>query len=200
MSQSPGVWVAAILTICMYTYLYKDNPAFKFGEHLFVGIGAAHAVVMGYGNIKEMAWKPFVAGKAIMILPLLMGLFLFSRYVFSGKSANLSRIPIAFLSGLAAALSIRGLLDASLIRQVASTMGPIKTLDNLLLAVGVVTTVTYFLFTSGSRKGPIKASADIGRCVMMITFGAAFGNTVMARMSLVIGRLQFLFGQWIKIM
>jgi hypothetical protein len=33
----------------------------------------------------------------------------------------------------------------------------------------------------------------------MITFGAGFGYTVMARISLLVGRFRFLFGDWIHV-
>lgn len=198
MSTELGVWLAALCTIFMYSYLLGDNPLFKFGEHVFVALGAAHAIVMGYQNIKEMAWKPMLSGKPYMVLPLIIGLLLYSRFV--KNAAQWSRIPISFLVGLAAALSIRGALDASLIKQVASTMVPLKGPNELITMLGVVTTISYFFFTSASRLGPLRISAEIGRWVMMVAFGAAFGNTVMARMSLVIGRLQFLFGRWIKIL
>ncbi len=67
MSTSSGVWVAALLTIFAYSYLYKDNPMFKFAEHLFVGIGAAQAIVMGYQNIVEQAWKNMSKGPVNVI-------------------------------------------------------------------------------------------------------------------------------------
>ena len=197
MSTNIGVWIAAILTIFMYSYLWQDNAMFRFGEHLFIGISAAHAVVMAYQNIVEMAVKPLVNGKVIMILPILIGAALYTRF-FKGIGW-MSRIPIAFLVGLAAALSIRGALDASFIRQVAATMVPINHLNDLITALSVATTITYFFFTAASRWGPLKYSAEVGRWVMMVAFGSAFGNTVMARMSLVIGRLQFLFGTWIEL-
>lgn len=197
MSAEPGVWIAALCTIFMYSYLWRDNPLFKLGEHVFIAIGAAHAIVMGYQNIVEMAWKPMVGGKTYMVIPLVVGVILYTR--FFKQVSMLSRIPIGFLVGLAAALSIRGALDASFIKQVASTMGPIKHVNDLITMLGVVTTISYFFFTTGARVGPLRVSAEAGRWVMMIAFGAAFGNTVMARMSLVIGRLQFLFGKWIKI-
>ncbi|MDP2872192.1 MAG: hypothetical protein Q8P31_06620 [Bacillota bacterium] len=198
MSTQLGVWIAALCTIFMYSYLWRDNPLFKLGEHVFIAIGAAHAIVMGYQNIVEMAWRPMVGGKAYMVLPLVMGAILYTR--FFKQVSMLSRIPIAFLVGLAAALSIRGALDASFIKQVASTMVPIKNANDLITMLGVVTTISYFFFTATARSGPLRFSAEVGRWVMMVAFGAAFGNTVMARMSLVIGRLQFLFGQWIKIL
>ena len=38
-----GVWVAAVLTLCIFSFLYKDNPFYKFAEHLFVGVSARRA-------------------------------------------------------------------------------------------------------------------------------------------------------------
>ena len=35
---------------------------------------------------------------------------------------------------------------------------------------------------------------------MMIAFGALFGNAVMGRMSLMIGRVQFLLGEWLGLL
>jgi len=37
-----GRWVAAILTLCIFSFLYKDNPFYKFAEHLFTGVSAAY--------------------------------------------------------------------------------------------------------------------------------------------------------------
>ena len=35
MTQDLGVWVAAVLTLFIFSFLYKDNPLYKFAEHLF---------------------------------------------------------------------------------------------------------------------------------------------------------------------
>ena len=37
-----GAWVAAFLTIGIFSYLYKDNPFYKAAEHLFVGVSAGY--------------------------------------------------------------------------------------------------------------------------------------------------------------
>ena len=57
-----------------------------------------------------------------------------------------------------------------------------------MLLIGVVTVLFYFFF-SVEHTGPGKAVARTGIIFLMIAFGAAFGYTVMARMSLLIGRL-----------
>ncbi len=41
--------------------------------------------------------------------------------------------------------------------------------------------------------------SKIGIWVIMIGFGATFGFTVMGRISLLIGRIQFLLGDWLHI-
>ena len=43
-----GGWVAAFLTIAIFSYLYKDNPFYKVAEHLFVGISAGYLLSLGF--------------------------------------------------------------------------------------------------------------------------------------------------------
>ena len=38
LSPNIGVWIAALLTLGIFSFLYKDNPVYKFCEHLFVGV------------------------------------------------------------------------------------------------------------------------------------------------------------------
>ncbi|MBN1901930.1 hypothetical protein JW926_11465, partial [Candidatus Sumerlaeota bacterium] len=40
-----GVWISAFLTLAIFSFLYKDNPIYKFAEHLFVGISAGYAFI-----------------------------------------------------------------------------------------------------------------------------------------------------------
>ena len=45
-----GAWVAAFLTIGIFSYLYKDNPFYKIAEHLYVGISAGYLLSLGFWN------------------------------------------------------------------------------------------------------------------------------------------------------
>ena len=66
-------------------------------------------------------------------------------------------------------------------------------------------TVAYFLFLEfkssfGRTFQKITGvSGEIGKWVMMVAFGASFGATVMGRLTLLLGRLRFLFGTWLPI-
>jgi len=70
------------------------------------------------------------------------------------------------------------------------------TIGNIVIAGGTFTGLVYFFF-SKEHKGAFGGAARIGIWTIMITFGASFGYTVMSRMSLLIGRMEFIFGDWL---
>ena len=63
-----------------------------------------------------------------------------------------------------------------------------------MILVGVLCGLAYFYF-SKEHTGVFGGAATIGIWVLMVGFGASFGYTVMARISLFIQRVQFL-GDW----
>jgi hypothetical protein len=71
--------------------------------------------------------------------------------------------------------------------------------DTLLIVLGVATVLCYFFF-SAEHKGALGAASKVGIVFLMVAFGASFGYTVMARESLVIGRIQFLLGDWLGVL
>jgi hypothetical protein len=67
-------------------------------------------------------------------------------------------------------------------------LNPASDLNAIVILLGVGSVLFYFFF-SIEHSGVGKAVARTGIIFLMISFGAAFGYTVMARMSLLIGRL-----------
>ena len=68
-------------------------------------------------------------------------------------------------------------------------------LSNFILVSGVICTLIYFFF-SKEHKGAFGVASRYGIWILMVAFGAAFGYTVMARISILIGRMTDL-GIWI---
>jgi hypothetical protein len=66
------------------------------------------------------------------------------------------------------------------------------------MVAGVVSTLLYFYF-SKPHTGVLGGVATLGIWFIMISFGAHFGYTVMARVSLLIGRVQFLVIDWLHL-
>lgn len=207
--ETLGIWIGALGTLAILSFLLRENPFFRTAEHLFIGLAAGIGIFYGYQSIVTNAWDPLVRPAEgeprqwLMIIPLVLGVLLYTRFLNNGKW--ISRIPLGFIVGVGSALAIRGVIGASFMSQIVATMqlplwGVMSkfSIDSLLFILGVLGTLIYFFF-SREQKGPLKVGASVGKWVMMIAFGASFGNTVMARMSLLVGRIYFLLGEWLQI-
>ena len=100
-------------------------------------------------------------------------------------------------------VSIPANFQAKILRQIEGTIitpesfsNPLSGLWQIIILAGVITTVLYFFF-SREHKGLLKQVSKTGIVFIMIGFGASFGYTIMARVSLLIGRFQFLLGTWL---
>jgi len=69
--------------------------------------------------------------------------------------------------------------------------------SQLLIFVGVISALIYFFF-SKAHTGLFGGVARFGIWILMIGFGASFGFTVMARISLFIQRIQDMDQRWIQ--
>ena len=43
-----GAWLVVLLTLCIFSFLYKDNPFYKAAEHLYVGISAGFLASLAF--------------------------------------------------------------------------------------------------------------------------------------------------------
>jgi hypothetical protein len=212
MNELFAVWIAALLTLMVYSYLLSDNPAYRLAEHLFVGSSIGYTAVIVFHNIlRPYLVEPLrrdAAGNWIYLIPLVLGVLLLTKV--SRSRAWLGNTSLGCLFGVGAALAIGGALLGSFLPQIqaswvslspATAGGAEAALDNLCLAVGTIGTLTYFYFTMGSGKKPgsvlVRFWAVIGKWVILITFGALFGNRIMAYVSLLIDRVRFLLGDWL---
>jgi hypothetical protein len=206
-----GTWLAALLTLGIFSFLYKDNPLYKFSEHLFVGVSAAYWMVVYYwtqikpnllGTLWPSKWGVSSQEQNLWyFVPLLLGLFMLARLV--PRIGWLSRWSLAFVVGMAAGLRLYSFLQSNAMAQIHDTIQPVvvrgdavSAINNLVVAVGVFTGLIYFYF-SKEHTGTFGLLSRVGIYFLMVSFGAAFGFTVMGRISLLIGRLHFLMFDWI---
>ena len=199
------IWIAAVLTLAIFSFLYKDNPVFKLAEHVFAGVSVGYYIGLYWDTvIVQQLWVPLSQGKSNsrfwLIIPGLMGVLMFSRL--SEKWSSLSRIGLAFIMGNTAGVFLLSELHGKVMYQMQATMIPQTTggvpnyLLTVIVVVGVISTLIYFYF-SKEHTGALGGVARIGIWFIMISFGAHFGYTVMGRISLLIGRVVFLYHDWL---
>ena len=207
-----GIILAAGITLALYSFLYRDNPLFKLAEHLYVGVVAAYELALvWYQSILLDVFNPLfrpppdTGVKWLVIVPACLGLFLMTRFV--GKAVWLSRISFAFFVGLGAGLAIPRRVASFIIEQIEPTILPFSqasagfgwaVLDPAIILIGVVSVLIYFYF-SVEHRGVVGGISRVGIYFLMVSFGASFGYTVMARISLLIGRVDFLLEDWLNL-
>ncbi|HHT9135130.1 MAG TPA: hypothetical protein ACFYD2_09525 [Candidatus Avalokitesvara rifleensis] len=212
--DSFGIVIAVGLTLAMYSFLYKDNPAFKIAENLYVGVALGYTVIITWYNaLKPDIYDPLFVPiftratepEYLVIVPMILGIFMLMRI--SARLSWLSRWSFAFVVGLGSGLTIPNYIHTFILKQIEPSMRPLfyggesiyVSVNGILVLVGVVTVLLYFFF-SIEHKGPIGVASKIGIYFLMVSFGASFGYTVMGRMSLLIGRMIFLLKDWLGVL
>lgn len=203
MSTDPSVWIAAMLTLAIFSFLYRDNPFYKLAEHLFVGVSTGYLVVVAFEALRDDIYLRLRDnGDVLVLVPAILGLLVFARL--SSRLAWVSRWPIAFVVGATAGFAIPNIVQAYLLRHTEATMtalwtpsgSPAAAINALLVLVGVLSVLVYFFF-SLPHEGPLRIVAQTGMVYLMLFFGAAFGYTIMGRISILIGRMDFLLLEWL---
>ncbi len=202
------------LTLAILSFLYKDNPFYKFAEHLVVGVSAGYFVIILWHNgLVPNLFQRLADGNAYFLwlnstkpwylVPALLGALMWTR--FSRNYQWVSRYPMAMYIGISAGLAIPLEMANRVVRQLYATMtldldnffgtggfdllDPYSGLSELIIFAGAVSALIYFFF-SKEHSGVFGGIAKVGIWVLMIGFGASFGFTVMARISLFINRIQ----------
>ncbi|RKZ31358.1 hypothetical protein DRQ27_04020 [bacterium] len=198
LSHNIWVWVAVFFTLSVYTFLWKDNPLFKLAESVTVGVGMGFAIVQWWDlSLKGRFWIPLTTDfshRFHLIIPAILGILMITRII--PKLSWLSRYALAFTMGAGSGFALPRVIQTSILQQLYATMLPINfslhgILYNIVIIVGVLSGLMYFFF-SKEHKGVFGGIANVGIWFLMVGFGATFGYTVMARLSLFIGRVLFI--------
>src|SRR4029453_4704071 len=135
-----------------------------------------------------------------LIVPGVLGLLLFTRLF--GKIGWLSRWSLAVIIGVYAGLKTTGFAQGDFVAQVQGSLQPLWTgqlyssFNAIVFTVGLLTSLLFF-FYSREHRGALGGASRLGVFFLMIGFGAGYGYTVMSRISLLIGRFQFLLRDWL---
>jgi hypothetical protein len=232
--DSIGIWIAALLTLGIFSFLVRDNPFYKVVESILIGVSAAYWMLVAFWStlvpdlfaklapdIVRATMLPGLApsehpGKDFLLalIPLALGIMLLWRL--APRGAWIAVWPLAVVIGTFAGMRLTASIEADFMAQIAATMKPLVaytsssaegavvgsafdlggTLAGILGVVGVITVLVYFFF-SLEHKGVVGKTARVGVWFLMVTFGAAFGFTVMGRITLLVGRFDFLFNDWL---
>ncbi|MBU4487259.1 MAG: hypothetical protein KKD38_10075, partial [Candidatus Delongbacteria bacterium] len=191
-------WMPVLATIMIMSFLYKDNPLYKIGENIFIGVSLGYGWLISWDYvIKPFFIMPlsdmfveFHMSDILILIWFVLALTMFFR--FSRKRAWVANYYFGFFFGYAAGYTIPISVQA-ILRQSTNLMKPLnqgsfyESSKWFVIIFGTFSALMYFFF-SKPHKGILGKTARVGIVVMMIFFGAAFGSTVMGRVALFIDR------------
>ena len=219
-----GLWLAAFFTLAIFSFLYKDSPLYKTAEAVVVGVSAAYWMVVGFHstllpNLFGKIWPEWIQSWAMpglkeprnLVYLVALGFGVMLLWRLSPKGGWISRWPLAFFIGVFCGVRLIGYLHGDFLNQIRNAIVPLAVYDgsqafdlwgslrSVILVGGLLAGLVYFFF-SFEHKGIVGKTAKVGIWVLMITFGAGFGYTVMGRIALLAIRLEFLFDDWLWFM
>lgn len=219
-SELLSAGVSFIFTILILSYLFGDNPLFRAAVYIFVGVSAGYVAAVAWNQvILPLLIQPIWSGAAfsgewqatLLLFPLLGSALLLTKV--SPRLSGFGQLPMAFLVGVGAAVTIGGAVLGTLIPQINATINgfnmrladasgidtAFKFLNGVLILVGVVGTLAYFHFGARQKEdGSVKLNflveilTWIGRIYIAITFGVLFAGVYMAALTALIERMDSL--------
>lgn len=216
-----GIWVAALLTLCVFSFLIRDTFLFRLASNLLVGTAAGYA---GAVIIRTVLWDNLLApllsdmgnlfaNEWLLLIPLALGASLLLKLVPNWRATTFSNFGLGYLFGVGAALAISGALSGALAPQLSATVVSLapngdvfNSLNNLLIVVGTLGALLAFRFVNVNGTPLLRAYGQvastwgiIGRAFIMVAFGAIFAGVLAARVSALVGQLYFLLHDWLAI-
>lgn len=219
MPQADLIWsiVGFLLTVMVISYLAGDNPLFRLATYLFVGVTAGFVTLTVF---LQVLWPrlvlPLLNGsiqeRLLTLVPLVLSLLLLLKI--SPRLARYGNIPMAYLVGVGAAVTIGGAILGTIFPQMLGTInlfnlragtpqanvGPGQLIEALIVLVGTITTLMYFYFGAKTlpnqppRRSPmIESLAKAGQVFLGIVLGALFAGVYSAALSALIERVTYIW-------
>lgn len=185
-----GAGVGFLLTLAVFSFIWRDNALFRLVMHIFIGVAAAFALAAAWFNVFwPQLLRPLVellsgSDNAVMRswqtpdrlvwgISIILFLLLLARLV---PRLSAAAAPALALSvGVGAAVTVGGAVIGTLITQVRAAMDPgglsqlsaqsgqnwIQYLSAALILVGTLATLLTFQFTFRTRS--VKQSPAVGK-------------------------------------
>ena len=182
--------ISGVLSLAVYSFLYRENSAFRFAEHILLGSFTGHTLVMAVKNINETGVARIVSGELVYIIPVILGILLFARYF--KDYAWITRYSFAVLIGITAGVEARARFHGWIWKRVTETLStPLTDLSAIIILVAMLAVMSYFTFTV-KHTGAVNIWARIGRGLLLMTFGMTIAMDMISRTGSVTARFSWM--------
>ncbi len=212
MNDTIGLLIGFTLTLLIFSYLIGDNPLFRLGINILVGVSGGYAGVVVLRQVilpvfAQLWANPVSVQSLLWLVPILLALLLILQRLpgFSWLGDN----ALALLIGVGMAVALVGAITGTLLPQ-ALTFGDnmeYGLVESIVVAVLTICVLLTFTFTGkkaedGSWERPLwlRGIMPIGRSVLMITFGFLFAMIISTSLVLFTERIDYYFTQLMRLL
>ncbi len=196
-----NVLIGFILTLLIFSYLWRDNPAYRLAVHLLVGVSAGYAVVVVF---RDFLWPVYTSmradnSNALWLVPVFFATLLLFKL--APRLAPLGSSAMALLVGVGGAVALVGAISGTLLPQVLTNSGGVAGLLSALLTIVIL---LYFRFTrtaqpTGDAWSHLPRWQQVvnalGQAVLMITLGAIFAGVLSTSLVLLSDRIIYFINE-----
>lgn len=201
LAGTTATWVAALVTIGVWSYLLGERRLFRLAQHLLAGTATGYLVLLAVREVlvprllEPLARDP--AGNVLLIPALaLVGALAGGRWL----PRPIAALPVAVLVGGTAAFALGGAVSGTLLPQLAAGVirpGPPLTVGNGVIGLAI-TALVLLAFLHGVPRGRVTgAAAGAGHWLLIGAIGGWLGFLLVSRLSLLVDRLGFLITSWL---
>ena len=199
-----GTFTAVLLTLAVFSGFFKQNPLYRFAESLFIGVSAGYFAVIWYFSIIKPTYQSALHGDLLILIPLIAGLLLFIPSNSARLYSKFRFLPAAFIVIVTLAVNIPIYFNAFLKEMVRTSIIPLFAFDssgnlridvtlNSILSILAVTSTIMFLIARHRRSNNfIYRTGEIGRFYILVAIGSAFAYTLLSRLILFMGKIEFI--------
>ena len=212
------VWLGAIVTFAVFSYLARDNAFYRLVQHAALGVSVGVGLVVAWQQVLYPMWWSHIREAApetgkwhgyLWMLALVPGSLWY--FQLSKRLFWVSTLVTGLFIGVAAGIAFKNQI-LLILPQVGGSLKPLnpfaaaggftwggffECFSNLIFLAALLTTLLYFFFSVRTDNRLLRLPMRVGRIMIMICLGAMFGNTVMTRMAYLIERIQFLYEDWL---
>lgn len=198
-----GTIAALMLTLAVFSGFFKPNPFYRFAESLFIGVSAGYFAVIWYFSIIRPAYQSALHGDILILIPLIAGLLLFIPSNSEASYSKLRFLPAAFIVIVTTAINIPVYFSAFIQEMVRTSIIPLISFDesgalqtdmtiNAILSIVCVASAIMFLVARYKNNNRfVNTTGEIGRFFILIAIGSAFAYTLLSRLILFMGKIEF---------
>lgn len=199
-----------LLTVMVFSYIFGDNPLFRFATYLFVGVSSGYVLILLiYQVIIPKLFTPLFTGdltqRSLQLIPLVLSVLLMLKLFW--KTEKFGDFPLAFLIGSGAAVILVSAFTGTVFPMIDMVTEPfsINSIDfqkffgGIFLVLGVISSLIYFLGSkranqndSNKESGFFRIFNKIGIIFIGLTLGSIFAGVIISSTIALIERLNFI--------